>query len=362
MNQDSKFFHRLPTPEECRDYFVALLSRGPQNPAVYLFFLRMGIEGIADIKPIDSPDENIYRVLATSDYTLVTHNPKTEKHVIETYLVDFDFGPASLLEPDDGVEDIPFDKRIRFWFDPSDINESEDFVQEEEEGRAFYHLDCVFGLKTIADILSFFEDDPIDAEFEGLIRYLAVEIKKDPSECFGESAVAFAKFVNEELLKHIRKELGSYAHAHAYLLDPQTARASFVLLQDVSLNESFGGDPLNTEVYVEFDYSPDNLVVTPNLFIGYSVYGTPPGPALHIKNEDIGRFFKKAFLDAPSLHVVGPIRLDERIPFAIADPIPSVLDSKQAREVFLIYLFDLFKEVVEAVNKAEKELLSNKGE
>ena len=360
MNRDSVFFHRLPTPEECRDYFVALLSRGPQNPAVYLLFLRMGIEGIADIKPIDSPDKNIYRVLATSDYTLITHNPKTEKHVIETYLVDFDFGPASLLGPDDGMKDIPFDKRIRFWFDPSDIDEPKDFIYE--EGVCGYHLDCVFGLERMADILSFFEDDPIDAEFESLIRYLAVEIKKDPSECFGESAVAFAKFVNEELLKHIRKELGSYAHAHAYLLDLQTARAAFVLLQDVALNEAFGGDPLNVDVIVEFDYSPDKIAVTPSLFIDYSDFGVPPGSAVHIKNTDIGRFFQKAFLDVPSLHVVGPIRWDEHIPFAIADPIPSILDSKQAREDFLIYLFDLFKEVVEVIKKAEKELLSNKGE
>lgn len=354
-------FQHVPSNEESWFYFLNWLTMDPKSAQSNYLFLFLGIRGISEVRILDTKRGTWIRVVAKTFLERLEPETGSWTPQSEEYLLDFDFGGERFSDrKDETLLSYPQSKRIRLLFDPC---ESGDYTSTAASENCSYGAERKFGATAICPILVDM-GDPAHRLFEGSIRWMASEAKKEHTEHMGDSAICFARFINDVFRKTVHKAFGQYASVHASIVDAHTANVRFVFCQETDMDEFFDGPPLGVEVSGAFDISLLNSEIEPYLYLDFywMLEDDPtPGEGTEIKTKEIIAYARDAITGQSRLKPTTFEPTKECTPFTVCDPYLPDFSTKKGRDRFIGHLLIMGLQTIEAFKKASERRHEKKG-
>lgn len=351
-------FCHIPTPDEARLYFHDLLSMNPRSAQVHYLCLFLGIHGINQIQILPYKGGDRIRFLTKTYLQVLEPGSKTWKEIREEYLVDL---VLERFTDDDDIDEtflsISQEHRMRLFFKPCERGEGGKASNTAASEECLYGIEGYFGAAAFYPYMVPTEN-PAHLLFEGSMRWMAAEASKNTLEHMGDSAICLARFIDTDFLKMIRDAFGEYAHAHAEILDANTARVHISLPLDDDMHEFFVGSSLGVDVGMAFHIS----LLKPEFpaFLYLDFYSISDDEWPDIKVNEIHAYAKEAIRDQPRWKPIDINPVDENTPFAVCDPYAPDFLSKKGRTQFVGHLLVLARQAVEGFKKAAERRTAEK--
>lgn len=353
MHNDSTYtatFRHIPTSEETWLYFLDWLKIDPKSLQSNRLFQFLEIQDVNDVRIFDTYGRNHIRANIQMG---------SSARQGEEYLLDLFFGEN---EETDCKEDIllayPQNRRIKLLFDPCEMG---DYTQIAVSSNCTYGSERRCGAVALCPFLAQ-GDHPAHRLFEGSIRWIANEARKEPIEHMGSSAVTLAKFINSHFNATMREAFGRQSSAFAEIIDAETVHVRCVYCQVEDMGEFFDGHPYGVEICGDFDISMSNPAFEIYLSLDYywMLDDDPiPGETMEAKTHEILEYARKVVKGQSKIKSICIEPVTAYTPFAVCEAYNPVFATEEGRIDFIRYLIEVGRQIANGFSKDNKPQENN---